>query len=100
MLLNSIKNGMLRRKMLPAMIHRRFVVPITGNAEMTGEIAIVSAIFSLDIPRVSCVLIGSTTNFFRSLASVLFFSVGSSTFNILILSVLTIKFIYQRHGFL
>ena len=37
----------------PAMILRRFVVPMTGKADMTGEMAMVRATFLGEVPRVS-----------------------------------------------
>ncbi len=45
----------------------RLVVPRMGKADMTGEMAMESAILSIVTPRVSWFLIGARTNLFQSL---------------------------------
>ena len=64
-----MRKGMFNLKILPKITLKKLVVPITGKAEMTGEIAIAKAIFSFDMPCVSCLRIGLITNFLHILES-------------------------------
>ncbi len=71
MLLKSNKNGKFNLKTEPTNRLNKFVVPSTGNIEITGDTAIASETFSTDAPRVSWFLIGFTTTFLHSLRKVL-----------------------------
>lgn len=49
------------------MILSKLVVPSIGNADITGDTAIASAIFSTDVPLVNCFFTGWITRRFHIL---------------------------------